>query len=91
MNSAEFQYKLGRKIYNLYLNLIRKCSFRRYCFFYASYRHSLTHRVVGSNENYIAARPNPGAGIGHQMANWMAGFYLSEALGLRFANIPFSS
>lgn len=91
MNSAEFKYKLGRKVYNLYLNLICKCSFRRYCFFYASYRHSLTHRAVGTNENYIAARPNPGAGIGHQMANWMAGFYLSEALELRFANIPFSS
>lgn len=69
MDSAEFKYKQGCKVYNLYLKLISKCSFRWYCFFYVSYRHSLAYRVVGSNENDIVARPNPGAEIGHQIRN----------------------
>lgn len=41
--------------------------------------------------NYYAAIPNPGAGIGHQMANWIAGYWFAGQFGLRFAQIPFSN
>ncbi|MCI8672483.1 MAG: hypothetical protein HFI89_03175 [Lachnospiraceae bacterium] len=41
--------------------------------------------------NYFSARPNPGAGIGHQMANWIAGYWFSKQFGLLFAHIPFST
>lgn len=40
---------------------------------------------------YFAARPNPGAGIGHQMANWIAGYWFAKQFKLKFAHIPFSS
>ena len=90
MNLAEFKYKVERKLYGYYFNRIHKEPFLKYCSHYASYRHSLKHVGNGSNINYIAARPNPGAGIGHQMANWMAGYHLAKVLGLKFANIPFS-
>lgn len=41
--------------------------------------------------NYYSAIPNPGAGIGHQMANWIAGFWFSKQFGLKYANSPFST
>ena len=73
-----------------YFNQINKLPFISYCKFYASYRHSLKHDGNEANVNYIAARPNPGAGIGHQLANWMAGYHLAKEFGLKFANIPFT-
>lgn len=90
MNKKEFLYKLERKLYGKYFCHIHKKPFLAYCRFYRSYRHSLKHTGDGSCMNYIAARPNPGAGIGHQMANWMAGYHLSKLFGLHFANIPFT-
>ncbi len=60
---------------------------------YKAYRHSL-HAEVSGEESldglYFAARPNPGAGIGHQMANWIAGYWFSRQFGLGFAHIPFT-
>jgi len=40
--------------------------------------------------NYYSARPNPGAGIGHQMANWIAGYWFSKQFGLQYVYSPFS-
>jgi len=40
---------------------------------------------------YFTARPHPGAGIGHQMANWIAGYWFAQVLGLRYAHSPFPS
>ncbi|WP_289037004.1 hypothetical protein [uncultured Zobellia sp.] len=40
---------------------------------------------------YFSARPNPGAGIGHQMANWIAGYWWAKQFNLKFAHIPFST
>lgn len=40
---------------------------------------------------YYSARPNPGAGIGHQMANWIAGYWYARQFGLEFAHLPFST
>jgi hypothetical protein len=47
--------------------------------------------AVAKDDFYLAARPNPGAGIGHQMANWIAGYWWAKQFGIRFAHIPFSS
>lgn len=44
----------------------------------------------GSYLNYYSAVPNSGAGIGHQMANWIAGYWYANQFGLQFAHIPFS-
>lgn len=40
---------------------------------------------------YYTARPNPGAGIGHQMANWIAGYWYAHIFQLKFAHLPFST
>lgn len=40
---------------------------------------------------YFTAIPNAGAGIGHQLANWIAGYWFANQFGLKFAHAPFSS
>lgn len=78
---------IHRKIYHLFLNILGN-------YFYRSYWH---YRLFGSQKDpntcnfYLAARPNPGAGIGHQMANWIAGYWYAKKWNLRFAHIPFAS
>jgi len=64
-----------------------------YPYIYRSYWHYLLHKSdTGNNvECYYAARPNPGAGIGHQMANWIAGYWYAKQFGLKFAYLSFSS
>lgn len=37
---------------------------------------------------YLTATPNPGAGIGHQLANWIAGRWYADRFGLQFAHTP---
>jgi hypothetical protein len=44
-----------------------------------------------SSDHYFAARPNAGAGIGHQLANWIAGYLWAQQFGLKYAHIPFSN
>lgn len=44
-----------------------------------------------TQKQYFSAIPNPGAGIGHQMANWIAGYWFAQQFELSFAHIPFSS
>jgi hypothetical protein len=92
----EFCYKLSGKIHH-YRYVKNKASVSPQDFFmrYKSYRHALkcADKINGSflHTNYLAAVPNPGAGIGHQMANWMAGYYYAKYFGLKFAHIPFSN
>ena len=74
MNFSEIFYKLKRKIHLYKILKIKRKPFEEYCNYYCSYKHSLRHTAKHKYINYITARPNPGAGIGHQMANWMAGY-----------------
>lgn len=66
-----------------------------YPLLYLSYWHYLIHHNKKHyQENatcYYSARPNPGAGIGHQMANWIAGFWYARYFHLKFAHIQFSN
>lgn len=65
-----------------------------YPFLYLSYWHYLLHRQSCSQENdtcYYSAKPNPGAGIGHQIANWIAGYWFAHLFKLKFAHSPFST
>ena len=41
--------------------------------------------------NYYTAQPNYGAGIGHQLANWISGYWFSKQFGLKYAYSPFST
>lgn len=90
MTIKEFYYKGKAKLRYLFYN--RNYGKNWYPSLYFSYWHMKLQRHVPEEkyQNYFAARPNPGAGIGHQMANWIAGYWYAEQLGLPFAHIPFS-
>ncbi len=91
MNIREFYYKGKAKLrYLLYNQNFGK---RWYPYLYSSYWHMYLQRRQPEEryQNYFSARPNPGAGIGHQMANWLAGYWFAKKFGLRFAHIPFSN
>lgn len=62
-------------------------------FIYRGYWHKLLcpcKRKEGVVQFY-SARPNPGAGIGHQMGNWHAGLWHAAQFGLSHAHMPFST
>lgn len=62
-----------------------------YPYLYGTFLHSqyAQKRKGEAHTLYYTARPNPGAGIGHQMANWIAGYWYSKLFGLNYAYIPF--
>jgi hypothetical protein len=65
---------------------------RIYPYLYPAYWYSKIAKPGGDLRTlYFAARPNPGAGIGHQIANWIAGYWFAGRFALPFAHIPFSS
>lgn len=88
--------KTKRKLRGTWVFKLRSTRF--YPYFYVSYWHSKLKPFIGRNEcadnstsAFFAARPNPGAGIGHQMANWIAGYWFAKEFNLKFAHIPFSN
>jgi hypothetical protein len=63
-----------------------------YPLLYRSYWNSLLGKKTGNNPiNYFSAVPHPGAGIGHQMANWISGYWWAKQFRIKFAHTPFSS
>ncbi len=84
--------KVKVKLWTLLVRYSRKTG--AYLFLYKSYWHYL---IKGRSTNcdkstiYYTTRPNPGAGIGHQMANWNAGYWWAKQFGLKFSHFPFSS
>jgi hypothetical protein len=47
--------------------------------------------LEGKHINYYSARPNPGAGIGYQISNWISGYWFAKQFGLKFAHYSFIS
>jgi hypothetical protein len=65
-----------------------------YLLTFKSYWHYLLNKNKTGLNNYTCyytARPNINAGIGHQMANWIAGFWWSRQFELKYCSIPFST
>jgi len=64
-----------------------------FAFIYKSYWHYLftKSKELTSSLSYFTAMPNSGAGIGHQMANWISGYWFAKQFGVAFAHSPFSS
>lgn len=64
-----------------------------YPYIYKSYWHFIFHKPSNKIDHncYYSACPNQGAGIGHQIANWTAGYWYARQFGLKFAHIPFST
>lgn len=82
--------KIKNKLWSKLVRILRVKSY--YPKIYRSYWHKC-YSITGKNtgENYLTAIPNRGAGIGHQMANWIAGYWFAKQFGLKFAHTPFSS
>lgn len=63
---------------------------------YPAYWHEHFHRKRHRKENtaeeerYLTQVPNAGAGIGHQMGNWNAGYWFAEKFKIKYAYSPFS-
>ena len=84
--------KIKARIWNSIVRNMRNKN--SYFMIYPAYWHQKICKYSGddtSAQNYFAAIPNRGAGIGHQMANWIAGYWYAGRFGLNFAHIPFSS
>ena len=90
MTFTQFIFKIKRKLRGNVLRFMRNKRF--YPYLYGSFWHSIFYKnKIKSNGNfYFSAIPNPGAGIGHQMANWIAGFWYAKQFGLKFAHTPFA-
>jgi hypothetical protein len=84
--------KIQRRLWGVIVSKARNTFI--YPYIYKSYWHSLLFLPslgIGNECPKYAARPNPGAGIGHQMANWIAGYWFAQQFKLPFAHIPFSN
>ncbi|MBN1182651.1 MAG: hypothetical protein JXB49_10215 [Bacteroidales bacterium] len=81
----KIKFKLWQKI----VHVLKKTKY--YNFLYYSYWHYLFFGPKTIHILYFSAVPNPGAGIGHQIANWIAGYWFAKQFGLRFAHTPFSN
>ncbi len=91
MTISDFIFRVKR---HLWKDLVKYSRDKKiYPYLYRSFWHYKLHKT-GSSYNatcYFAARPNPGAGIGHQLANWIAGYWFAQLFELKFAHIPFST
>lgn len=92
MTISEFIFRSRRRFWNKLVEYTREK--KVYPYLYRSFWHYILSKpiTVGKNTScYFAARPNLGAGIGHQLANWIAGYWFANQFGLKFAHIPFSN
>jgi len=89
MTSKEFLFRVRNRLRNNLVQFIRNT--RLYPMIYSSYWHYLFHsrNTEAAGDCYYAAIPNPGARIGHQIANWIAGYWYAGQFGLKFAHVPF--
>lgn len=91
MEKETFIQKVSRRCW---FEVRKRLKGKAYLFTYQSYWHYLLNNNTSSENNtntYFTARPNIYAGIGHQMANWIAGYWFAKQFELKFANIPFST
>ena len=93
MTLSQFINKIKFKLWEFLVQHTRNKSI--YPFLYKSYWHYIfvknKKNTADNTTCYFAARPNPSAGIGHQLSNWNAGYWFAKQFGLQFAHIPFST
>jgi len=89
MKLSEFKQKVNRRVWGRIVRYSRNKAF--YPYLYRSFWHSkfFDNRKQTSTPCYLAARPNYGAGIGHQIGNWIAGYWIAQQFGMKFAHLPF--
>ncbi|MGQ7945110.1 hypothetical protein [Flavobacterium sp. WC2509] len=91
MKKETFLQKVNRRAwFELQSRLKGKVNLLIYGSYWNYWINGSKSRAVNTS-SYYAARPNLGAGIGHQMANWIAGYWYAKQFGLQFAHMPFSN
>ena len=58
---------------------------------YRSYRHKARFPGEDMNGLYLTEPVSYAAGIGHQLANWIAGYWFARYFGINYAYSPFTS
>jgi hypothetical protein len=88
MTFSQFIQKVKFRLWGKIVEYTRNRSF--YPCLYRSYWHYKFSKSKGKINTtcYFGARPNPGAGIGHQLGNWIAGYWFAKQFELGFAHIP---
>jgi len=91
MTFNQFYQKIINRIWGIIVKNTK--DFFLFPYLYKSYWNFLFKKQHSKNIfiNYYSAQPNPGAGIGHQMANWIAGFWYAKQFGLNYAYSNFSN
>jgi hypothetical protein len=86
----KFKQKIINRIWSILIKNTRHNFL--YPYFYISIWHSRFNKNSTSKyfHNYYSSIPNPGAGIGHQLANWIAGYWFAKNFGLKYLYSPFS-
>jgi hypothetical protein len=91
MEKETIKQKINRRVWG---EIRKRLTGKAYLLSFRSYWHYL---IIKNKSNmiyqscYYAARPNINAGIGHQMANWISGYWWSRQFDVKFACIPFST
>jgi len=83
----KIKYKIWKKTVNSLKN------YKLYPIIYKSFWHYVIYKSKNTNSyknNYYTALPNSVAGIGHQMANWIAGYWFAQNFDLRHVHSSFS-
>lgn len=91
MIASQITDKIKSRIWSFVVRKSRKRPF--YFKIYRSYWHARFNKPKNDDLdqiNYFTAIPNRGAGIGHQIANWIAGYWHARQFGLKFAHIEFA-
>ena len=92
MTFSQFFFKVKSRLWYCLVQYTRNKTV--YPLLYKSYWHYIlpkSKKNTGNATCYFTACPNPGAGIGHQLSNWNAGYWFAKQFGLNFAHIPFST
>ena len=98
-NKASLKNKIYRKIHWFIFNYFKPGKG-----WYASYRHGkkyasdhgkdirdIVENMPRVRDVYITQIPNEGAGIGHQMANYIGGYHYSRIFGASHVYVPFKN
>ena len=86
-----FKEKLTKRLRNELAGRIDKTflQFKAYpCYWHYKFN---KEKAASNSEQFLTQKPDYGAGIGHQLANWNSGFYFANYFGLKFAHTPFSA
>lgn len=86
--------KIYRKLHYLFWHKLHPGKWSLYLF--AAYRHYQFTKIKDSQNVqtqylYLTQEPNRGAGIGHQLGNWNAGFHYAKMFRINYAYSSFSS